>query len=261
MIETENLELTLGKSLILHSLNFKAQAGHVTTIIGTNGSGKTTLIKALSGELSYSGKITINGEDIARKKPSEMALVRAVLQQSTDVSFPFLVREVVALGLSNSLDPDFIKKRLPEMALEKVDLAGYEGRFYHELSGGEQARVQLARVMCQIWEPVFNGIPRWLFLDEPVASLDIYHQLAVMDIARNFSKAGGGVIAILHDLNLAAHYSDKIIVMDHGHIIKEGSPAAVLTTPMLREIYHCKLTVGKIPAEGVPFVLPQSACL
>ena len=261
MIEVENLSLTLGKVEILHSLTLHAQAGQITSIIGTNGSGKTTLVKALSGELRYSGKIKFNGDDIALKRPNEMALIRAVLPQSTGLSFPFLAREVVELGLSASLYSREIKKNLPEMALEKVDLSGYEGRFYQELSGGEQARVQLARVLCQIWEPVIDGKPCWLLLDEPVASLDIRHQLIVMDIARDFAKAGGGVLTILHDLNLAAHYSDKIIVLDHGHIVKEGAPREVLTTQLLHDVYHCKLTVGKIPAEGIPFVLPQSAFL
>lgn len=259
MIEIKNLVVIRGKTEILHALTFTANAGCLTTIVGTNGSGKTTLVKALSGDFSYSGTIKFNGHDIVSKKPSELALIRAILPQSTNLSFPFLVREVVELGLSASIYSKKMRKRLPEMALKKVDLCGYEGRFYQELSGGEQARVQLARVLCQIWEPLINDQPCWLLLDEPVASLDIRHQLVVMDIARNFARAGGGVLTILHDLNLAAHYSDKIILLDHGNIVSEGSPADVLTTRTLRKAYHCNLTVGKLPPEGVPFILPQSA--
>lgn len=258
MIEVENLSLVLGKSEILHSISFHAKAGHLTTIIGINGSGKTTLLKALGGELAYTGTIKFNGNDIATKRPLEMAAIRAVLPQSASLSFPFLVREVVALGLSTSLQPKKLQTCLPEMALAKVDLSGYEARFYQELSGGEQARVQLARVLCQIWEPLIDKQPCWLLLDEPIASLDIHHQMVVMDIAKNFARSGGGVLTILHDLNLAAHYSDKIILLDHGNIVSEGAPAKVLTTPTLRERYHCNLTVSKLPPEGVPFVLPQS---
>lgn len=258
MIEVEKLTLVLGKSEILHALTFHAKAGQLTSIIGTNGSGKTTLVKALSGELSYTGQIKFNGDDIATKKPAEMALIRAVLPQSASLSFPFLVREVVELGLSASRHLNKLRTHLPELALEKVDLSGYEARFYQELSGGEQARVQLARVLCQIWEPIVEEKPCWLLLDEPVASLDIHHQMVVMDIAKNFARSGGGVLTILHDLNLAAHYSDKIILLDHGHIVAEGTPKSVLTTPTLRDTYHCNLTVGKLPPEGVPFVLPQS---
>lgn len=261
MIEVKNLTVICGKTEILHSLSFVAEAGYLTTIVGTNGSGKTTLIKALSGDLSYSGVIKFNGHDIVTKKPSELAIMRAILPQSTNLTFPFLVREVVELGLSASIMSKQARKHLPEMALKKVDLSGYEGRFYQELSGGEQARVQLARVLCQIWQPLIDNQPCWLLLDEPVASLDISHQLIVMDIARNFARSGGGVLTILHDLNLAAHYSDKIILLDRGTLVSEGLPSDVITTPTLRDVYHCNLTVGKLPPESVPFILPQSASL
>src|SRR5690606_8947929 len=114
-------------------------------------------------------------------------------------------------------------------ALARVDLAGFAGRLYQELSGGEQQRVQLARVLCQVWTPVLEGQPRYLFLDEPVSSLDIRHQLIIMNIARDFARRGGAVVAILHDLNLTAMFSDRIFVMHRGRLAAGGTPQDVLT--------------------------------
>lgn len=256
MIEALNLSVSIGGKPIVHDLSFAARAGELTGVIGPNGSGKSTLLKALSGDLAYSGAIWINGADCRKMKPWEMAGMRAVLPQATTLSFPFTVREVVALGLTGGRPGSL--RELPEQALERVDLAGFGGRFYQNLSGGEQQRVQLARVLCQVWEPVLDGKPRWLFLDEPVSSLDIKHQLGIMEIAANFAHRGGGVIAVLHDLNLTAMFSDQVIVVNQGRISAVGAPREVLADELLSRVFECSLKVGIAPAVGQPFVLPQS---
>jgi len=255
-IEVKNLVVRRHHRTILHGLDFCAHAGEVTIIIGPNGSGKSTLMAALAGELRYQGSIHINGFDMAGLKPSVLATMRAVLPQASHLSFPFLVREVVALGLSRS--GVNIPGDLPQKALERVDLAGFGGRFYQELSGGEQARVQLARILTQVWHPVRHGKPCWLMLDEPVAALDIQHQLLVMDIARDFARAGGGVIAILHDLNLAATYGNKLTLLDQGRLAASGEAAQVISTQNLTAIYHCDVAIGQLPPAGIPFILPQA---
>ncbi|EJF85718.1 heme ABC transporter ATP-binding protein [Candidatus Bartonella washoeensis] len=261
MIEAVNICVQRGKKRILNHVNLQAKSGALTVIIGPNGSGKSTFVKALSGEIPYNGKITLNGHDVIQTKTYEMATMRAVLPQSTTLAFPFLVHEVVTLGVS--VNQFTLAKselqNLPQKALERVGLADYSDRYYHQLSGGEQARVQLARVLCQIWKPVYNSIPRWMILDEPIANLDIQHQLIVMDIAKDFARCGGGVLAILHDLNLAAHYADKMILLKQGEIYCEGSTSAVLTTQNLRDVYHCSLTVSELPKADIPFILPQTA--
>ncbi|WP_455475668.1 heme ABC transporter ATP-binding protein [Bartonella sp. B17] len=261
MIEAINICVQRGKKQILHHINFQAKSGDLTIIIGPNGSGKSTFIKALSGEIPYNGKITLNGYDVAQTKAYKMATMRAVLPQSTTLAFPFLVREVVELGLSvNQCTIAKTELRdLPHKALKRVGLADYSDQYYHQLSGGEQARVQLARVLCQIWEPFYNGNPRWMILDEPIANLDIQHQLIVMDIAKSFAHSGGGVLAVLHDLNLAAHYANKMILLKQGEIYCEGSASTVLTTNNLRSAYHCSLTVSELPKGDIPFILPQTA--
>lgn len=261
MIEARDVSVAIGGKRIVANVDFVAQPGEIAAIVGPNGSGKTTFLKALSGDLSFTGTVAVNGRDLAAMKPVEAATARAVLPQATTLSFPFTVREVVRLGLvggrSGVLPGE--NERLPERALARVDLDGFAGRFYQELSGGEQQRVQLARVLCQVWAPVLDGKPRYLFLDEPVSSLDIKHQLIIMNIARDFARRGGGVIAILHDLNLTAMYADRVFVMHRGRLAADGSPQEVLSDDLIEKVFDCRLRVGVLPAANMPFVLPQSA--
>jgi iron complex transport system ATP-binding protein len=261
MLQASNITVALGGRTIIAGIDFTARTGEVTAIVGPNGSGKTTLLRALTGDLPYSGSVVMNGLDVSRIKPREAAGMRAVLPQAAELAFPFTIHEVVRLGLAGGRTGALAGEveRLPERALARVGLAGFGGRFYQDLSGGEQQRVQLARVLCQVWAPVFEGTPRFLFLDEPVSSLDIRHQLAIMDIARDFAARGGGVVAILHDLNLTAMYADHVAVMHRGKLVEAGQPGEVVTDRLMSKVFDCPLRVGAIPAGGRPFVLPQSA--
>jgi iron complex transport system ATP-binding protein len=263
MIEARRVAVSIGGKRIVTDIDFETRPGELVAIVGPNGSGKSTFLKALSGELAFSGHIAFNGFDLTAMKPVQSATQRAVLPQATALGFPFTVREVVRLGLlggrSGALAGE--EHRLPERALAKVDLDGFGARFYQELSGGEQQRVQLARVLCQVWAPVLEGRPRYLLLDEPVSSLDIRHQLGIMDIARDFARRGGGVVAILHDLNLAALYAERIYMMHDGRLAATGSPGDVLNDATLEKVFGCRLRVGALPAGQIPFVLPQSATL
>jgi iron complex transport system ATP-binding protein len=263
MIEARDVSVSIGRKRIIANVDFDIRPGEMAAIVGPNGSGKTTFLKAVSGDLPYAGNISINGRDIAAMKPWQAAVMRAVLPQATALSFPFTVREVVKLGLTGGRSGVLPgeDERLPDRALARVDLEGFAGRFYQELSGGEQQRVQLARVLCQVWAPVLDGSPRYLLLDEPVSSLDIKHQLIIMNIARDFARRGGGVVAILHDLNLAAIFADRIFVMHRGGLAAAGSPQSVLSDELISRVFECRLKVGALPAGNTPFVLPQSAAL
>jgi iron complex transport system ATP-binding protein len=260
MIEVSALSVSINKCPILRGVSFTASAGQITAIVGPNGSGKSTLLKALCGDYRYTGQAYLDGRDLTKFKPLEAARLRAVLPQSSSLPFPFTVREVVAMGVTAG-HPGVSKAllaQLPEMALEEVDLPGFGGRYYGDLSGGEQQRVQLARVLCQVWVPVLDGVPRYLFLDEPVSALDIKHQLSVMDVARRFADAGGGVITVMHDLNLTSMYADRVIALRAGEVVAHGKPAAVLTDAVIRSVFEAPLRVGVTPHPEIQFVLPQS---
>lgn len=257
MINASEINVSYNKKEVLKNVSFQADSGALTAIVGPNGSGKTTLLKALTGDIKYSGTVIQNGHDTRSSKVWELAQERAVLPQSTPLSFPFTVIEVVRLGLTARAysEPD-----LELRALSRVGLGGFEGRFFQELSGGEQQRVHLARVLAQVWEPVENGVPRWLFLDEPVSSLDIGHQLQVMQIARNYADAGGGVVAVMHDLNLTSMFADNVALISSGKIVGQGKPEKIISDELLSAAYGCALKVNTFPVNGT-YVLPHAAAV
>ncbi|WP_371156882.1 heme ABC transporter ATP-binding protein [Jannaschia sp. 2305UL9-9] len=252
-IVARNLTAKLGRRSILHGIDLDARAGEVTAIVGPNGSGKTTAMRCLTGDLAHGGHMTINGHAPEDWPAWQLASIRAVLPQASALSFPFTVLEVVRLGLMAGRSADQVG--IASQALARVGLAGFEGRFYQELSGGEQARTQLARVLAQVWHPTPDDAPRWLFLDEPVAALDIAHQRVVMDIARDFARSGGGVIAVMHDLNLTAGFADRMILLAGGRVLAAGTPVEVMTDAILSRAYGCAVRVGAVPS--TPFVLPH----
>ncbi|MDV4144302.1 heme ABC transporter ATP-binding protein [Shimia sp. FJ5] len=256
MLDATDISVCYGPHRILHGIDFHAAPGAVTAIVGPNGSGKTTLMRALTGETVYAGEVRLNNENIARLKPWELAAMRGVLPQATPLAFPFTVIEVVRLGLSRGVSAG--NTDLIHRALARVDLSGFEGRFYQELSGGEQQRVQLARVLAQVWSPVEDGEPRWLFLDEPVSALDIGHQLQVMQIAHDYAAAGGGVVAVMHDLNLTAMFADSVALVSEGRILQQGASEEVFNNALLSRAYHCDVRVNSAPSQGT-FILPHAA--
>jgi iron complex transport system ATP-binding protein len=260
MITARNLTVSLSGKTIVHGVSLDAKAGQLTAIVGPNGSGKTTTMKAIAGELPSKGEITINGHALGSLEPWQLAVKRAVLPQAATIAFPFTVREIVRLGLT--VGPNRHADRIEAItsdALAAVDLSGFAGRFYQELSGGEQQRVQLARVLSQIWEPVLDGEPCFLMLDEPVSALDIRHQLTIMQLARRYCEGGGGVIAVMHDLNLTAMFADHMVMMKNGRIERSGAPADVMTDDAMEAVFGCRMRINGVPAAGVPFVLPHTA--
>ncbi|MEC9472035.1 MAG: heme ABC transporter ATP-binding protein [Pseudomonadota bacterium] len=252
------VSVSAGKTRIVQDLSFHAKAGEVLAIIGPSGSGKTTLMKTMTGELPYSGGITLAGLEVGGLSPEVLAAMRGVLPQASQISFPLNVAEVVGLGLTSSRrERSFRARRIAE-ALAKVGLSGFEGRSYQELSGGEQQRVQLARVLCQVWDPLpQEGLPHWLFLDEPVSSLDIKHQVQIMQLAADYAKRGGGVVAVMHDLNLTAAFADRVLVMQGGRRLAFGARDEVMQAELLSKAYDFPLEILTGPGGGRPVIVPM----
>lgn len=207
-------------------------------------------------ELRYRGRVSLNGHDIATTRPGLMAAFRAVLAQDTPVAFPFNVAEILRFGLGAGTGPADVA--LSSRLLAEVDLAGYGNRPYHQLSGGEQSRVQLVRVLAQARQTITRHGPTWLFLDEPVASLDVAHQLMVVRIVRRFADAGGGVVAVVHDLNLTAMMADQVLLMRAGQIIGQGSVAEIIADSPLQAAFGPGIRANTLPIAH-PWVLPHSA--
>lgn len=254
----EQVSVSAGKTRIVQDLSFHAKAGEVLLIIGPSGSGKTTLMKAMTGELPYSGGITLAGLEVGGLSPEVLAAMRGVLPQASQISFPLNVAEVVGLGLTSSRRERTFRARRIAEALAKVGLSGFEGRSYQELSGGEQQRVQLARVLCQVWDPLpQEGLPHWLFLDEPVSSLDIKHQVQIMQLAADYAKRGGGVVAVMHDLNLTAAFADRVLVMQGGRRLAFGARDEVMQAELLSKAYDFPLEILTRPGGGRPVIVPM----
>lgn len=252
-----DITVKLGARPVLKGVSIAAQPGRLTAIIGPNGSGKTTLMRALTAELRpASGRVTLNGTDIAALPPEALARRRAVLPQHSALSFPFTAAEIIRIGLTSRPDAAVAGDAMIASALARVGLPDYAGRLYQEMSGGEQQRVQLARALVQVWHPTGPEGARWLLLDEPVSSLDIAHQLAVMRLARDYARRGGGVIAVMHDLNLTAMFADHVLLMQAGRCLADGAPDAVLTDELLTCAYDCPLRTRCAPSRGA-WLLPQ----
>ena len=261
MLVVRKLYVSFGDIPVISDISLTVEAGEFVAIVGPNGAGKSTFLKAISGELKpTSGEISINGLSVLGTSPRRLAAHRAVLPQASNLSFPFTVHEVVRLGLLAGVSGVTGKEaaNLTGRALECVDLSGFGGRYFQELSGGEKQRVQLARILCQVWVPVYDGTPRLLVLDEPTSSLDIKHQLAILELARSYAGAGGGVVTVLHDLNIAAMYADRIAVIHRGRIDTVGRPDDVLTNALVERVFGLSAKVNMVPKNGVAFVLPQT---
>jgi iron complex transport system ATP-binding protein len=257
MISAEHINVARSDRKLLDNVTIDLRPGQFTVIIGPNGAGKSTLMKVLSGEMKPdTGFVSYYGTGMDLCHPADLAKRRAVLPQATQLAFPFTALEIVRMGAvaQGALNPT----EQARQALSRVGLRGFEGRPYPSLSGGEQQRVQFARALAQMPQPVADGVPRALFLDEPTASLDLGHQISVLEIARDFASAGGIVLAILHDLNLAAEFADHLVVLNHGRVVAEGPCQETVNDGIIASVYGIAGAVGRLPAAAIPYVLPQS---
>ncbi|MFG1793468.1 heme ABC transporter ATP-binding protein [Nocardia sp. NPDC049149] len=236
---------------VLDGVDFDVVAGEIVALVGPNGAGKSTLLAALAGELTPSaGTVELEGQALTHWSTLDMARRRAVLPQTHTVGFPFTAREVVAMGRApwlrterRALDDERIAA-----AMAAADVEHLAARSFPTLSGGERARVALARVLAQD-----TGT---LLLDEPTAALDLGHQEAVLRLATARAAAGAAVVVVLHDLGIAAAYSDRVAVLDAGRIAADGPPREVLTTALLSRVYQHPVEVLNHPVTGAQLVLP-----
>ncbi len=240
MLTAENLSYTVAGRRIVDDLSLTLEPSRVAIVVGPNGAGKSTLLKLLTGELTPSaGHIRYGDVAVDRLKPWQLACRRAVMAQATQMAFPFLVHDVVGMALEGiGRNLDAIRRRaILIRCLAAADVSHLARRSYQTLSGGEQQRVQFARALCQLEAGRTVEQQQILFLDEPIASLDLHHQLALLDCVRAVANQGTAVLAILHDLTLAAHHADNLIVLDEGRCAAAGNPDEVLDRALLNRVF------------------------
>jgi iron complex transport system ATP-binding protein len=241
---------------LFEGLSVSIDPGSFVGLIGPNGSGKTTLLKLLGGILEPdAGGVRLEGRGLAAVPPRDRARRIALVLPEAPLLFNFSVLEIVLMGRAPHLGLWGLEKPADydaaRRALREVDLQACEGRPVHDLSSGERQRVLIARALAQE--------PRVLLLDEPTAYLDLKHGLAIYEILRRLNAENGlTVVTVSHDLNLAARFAGRLVLLQRGRIAADGSAAAVLTRSLLREVYETDAEVTSDPVTGFPLVIPRA---
>lgn len=266
MMELREISLRRGGRTILDRVSLELPAGTLTAVIGPNGAGKSSLLGIAAGTIApNSGTVELDGRPLAAFGRAEIARRRAVMVQSAELVFPFRTVDVVMLG--RSPHAGFSSRRrdvaVAEAVMAETGTLALADRNYATLSGGERQRVNLARALAQIWPENVAVTPpsRYLLLDEPTNNLDLAHQHAGLGAARALADRGLGVMAILHDPNLAAAYADRVAVLKDGRLAAVGTPEQVFAPALLAGIYAIEVHVVRHPASGRPVMLaaPGSA--
>jgi iron complex transport system ATP-binding protein len=262
MLEARGITYTVGGATLLREVDVAVRPGRVTVLIGPNGAGKSTLLRLFSGEIKPTrGAILLDGAGLASFSPAELARRRAVVPQSSVLTFPFTVLEVTMLGVTvPGFDvPDAAARKAAVEALETLGMAALKDRSYVHLSGGERQRVHVARALCQLAMPTYrDGETRCFLLDEPTASLDLAHQTQVLRALRRQAELGHAVLAVLHDLNLAAALADDMVLLARAQVLAAGPVADVLKDDLLSAAYGCQVLTNRTPQGDRPFVLPPA---
>ncbi|MFE7568841.1 heme ABC transporter ATP-binding protein [Streptomyces sp. NPDC057539] len=254
LAEVHGLHVRLGQREVLRDVGLDARAGEVLALVGPNGAGKSTLLAALAADLRPDrGEIRIAGRPAHDWSAPELALRRAVLPQAAALSFPFPVAEVVRMGRApwaGTAREDEDEAAVAG-AMAATETTEFAARPFSALSGGERARVALARVLAQR-APL-------LLLDEPTAALDLRHQELVLRVCRERAAAGDAVVVVLHDLGLAAAHADRTAVLRDGAVAAVGPPTEIFRDELLSRVYRQPVEVFPHPRTGAPLVVPERA--
>jgi heme transport system ATP-binding protein len=250
-----NVSVHLAGFDLLSDIEVVVAPGQVTAIVGPNGAGKSSLLRVITGELPATfGEVRLNQRRFQEWQPEKRGRHLAVLPQLMPLNFPFTAAEVVALGRIPHNTGRERDRNIVDAALKRVDASYLVKRFYTQMSGGEKQRVQLARVLAQIWEPVEDG-PRYLVLDEPTSAFDLSHQQMTLEIVREFADQGVGILMVLHDLNLAARCADNLVVLTCGRVAAQGSPKEVLTEELVASVFNVSVMISEHPVTKKPLVI------
>jgi iron complex transport system ATP-binding protein len=255
-VQTDNLAFAYKDKVVLDGVSLSVGKGEMVGILGPNGSGKTTLLKILSGVLPGKGEIKINGKNIGSYGRRELSCLFAVVPQENHVSFPYTLAEIVLMGrASHHSSLAFESERDREVARRSMELTGVlslSDRYLHELSGGEKQRVIIARALAQE--------PEILLLDEPSAFLDLKHQVHILEILRHLNREQKlTIVAALHDLNLAALFFPRLVILRDGKIYRDGTPVEILTEKTIDEVYGIRVRIEQDPSWEKPqlFIRPS----
>jgi|TARA_B100000315_G_scaffold137571_1_gene126654 iron complex transport system ATP-binding protein len=243
----------IGAAQLLDDISVEMEPGELIIAVGPNGAGKSTMMKLLSGEISPSlGHVSIDGIDLGQWQLKELARAMAVLPQQSELNFPFRVHEVVSLGRIPHATGRQRDMEIVEELLVRLDIDHLAQRDFTTLSGGEKQRTQIARVFAQIWDRE-QGF--FILLDEPTSSLDLAHQQAALTMVKELTGAGAGVFVILHDMNLAAQFADRLLLLHRGSIVSDGDPWSVLSRENIKQVFDLDVSIISHPERDRPLII------
>lgn len=255
MLRAQNLHIQRGRKTVLADVNLELHPGQVLGVLGPNGAGKSTLLAGLCGQLPPAqGQVWLDDRPLSQWDGAERARRLAVLPQSSTLDFAFRVEEVVGMGRLPHQCGRVRDEQIVALALHAADAAHLHGRSYLALSGGERQRVHLARVLAQLW-PGEAG--QTLLLDEPTSMLDPLHQHTILQAVREFADRGAAVLVILHDLNLAARYCDRLLLLASGRPVALDTPQQVLRPEQLKAVFGLEVLVQPHPERGHPLIIAR----
>lgn len=229
-----------GGAPVVRDITTDFAPGLLHVIVGPNGSGKSTFLKAFAGEWPIaSGEVLYDGVSLRARDKMDLARRRAVMSQLPELHFPLRVEDIVLMGRYPhfSFEATRSDREICRSAMERLSIIGLAGRDYLTLSGGERQRVQCARALAQIWEPPAHGC-RYLFLDEPVSSLDIFYQHQLLAVVRELVREQVVLVAVLHDLNLALQYAHRVLFLREGRLVAAGPVPEVVKPELIREVFR-----------------------
>lgn len=256
MYQVSDVSLLIEQKKILSQINLSLHPGNFVAIVGPNGAGKSSLLKVMAREyFPNNGRVTINKKISSSYSPRELSLVRAVLSQHASVQFSFSVEQIISLGRHAHFTTKNENSKIVQEVMVLTNTHYLHSRIYRTLSGGEKQRVQLARVLAQVWED--TGFPRYILLDEPTSSLDIAQQQNIFCLARQVCTRNIGVLAIIHDLNLAVQHADSLYFLRDGRILAGGDAQEVFTKENIEETFCCAVNIHHDPCNDCPYIIPQ----
>jgi iron complex transport system ATP-binding protein len=251
MLKLQDIQYNISGKQILSNVNIDFTAGQLHMILGPNGSGKTSLMKIASGQIeNFKGLVSYDNASIKEITTASLATYRSYLSQQNHIPFPLKVIELIQMGRYPHYEYQASKKDFDIIheVIDQLSIKHLQSRDFNTLSGGEQQRVQFARVLAQVWEKI-NGKNRYLFLDEPLNNLDIQYQKYLLQTIQKFIGEDMVVIMVVHDINWALAYADKVYFLKEGNLVAQGNPTDIITTQLIADVFKIDAQLINVPGQ------------